>query len=361
MKDSNRTHGQQAFLPQKRGFHQTDLNSFIITKSSKKNMSIIPVSAEDGHSRIPRNELAEMIAQALIDHTCTTTSNSNHTSTHNPLVNYLTNDGESWYIHMKGWYLPPKQSYQETFDYEWNLHPLERRELKLYGKTFLERRWSQCWGQTISYSGLINQGRSIDESTVVQHLFNTFNSVIEKTPLKTGCYRRIDGTRNTQDDQEDGKEFVPPYNACLQNWYEVDDTIGLHADDESHNRQEFPIFSLSWGGTRRLVLHDILYHTTSLTYIHYSLQDFCQQIQYNPSIILVYLKLRFLFRSKEKRNEKVELYLENGDLLCMGGSCQQTHKHEIPKRRATMDPLTSNRINWTIRAVSEYNNKNINE
>jgi len=60
---------------------------------------------------------------------------------------------------------------------------------------------------------------------------------------------------------------------------------------------------------------------------------------------------RFLFRSKETNpKETTEIYLENGDLLIMGGKCQDTHKHEIPKLRITKDPPTSNRINWTIRA-----------
>ena len=83
-----------------------------------------------------------------------------------------------------------------------------------------------------------------------------------------------------------------------------------------------PIFSLSWGGTRR-----------------------------------------FLFRSKEKndtdgddgrrRREKIELWLESGDLLIMGGTCQETHKHELPNVRSTIDPATSNRINWTVRGIKK--------
>ena len=100
------------------------------------------------------------------------------------------------------------------------------------------------------------------------------------------------------------------YNAVLQNWYEPDDTIGKHADDESSNRPDMPIWSLSWGGTRR-----------------------------------------FLFRAKRSPSHNVtELYLEDGDLLVMGGTCQQTHHHEVPKVRPTKDPPTKRRINFTVRA-----------
>jgi alkylated DNA repair dioxygenase AlkB len=99
------------------------------------------------------------------------------------------------------------------------------------------------------------------------------------------------------------------YNACLQNWYLPDDTIGRHADDERDLLPRWPIFSLSWGGTRRFVL-----------------------------------------RPKSQTTQKTEFWLKDGDLLVMGGRTQETHYHEVPKRRMTMDPTTGRRINWTIRA-----------
>ena len=87
---------------------------------------------------------------------------------------------------------------------------------------------------------------------------------------------------------------------------------GLHTDDENDLQSGFPIFSLSWGGPRR-----------------------------------------FLFRAKKDRREVTEVLLQDGDLLIMGGTCQQTHKHEVPKVRVTMDPPTTERSNWTIRAFKE--------
>ena len=199
---------------------------------------------------------------------------------------YLTNDKSSWYLLVENW-LPT--SSDEAFEEEWNLHPSKRHKLKLFGKVVEEKRWSQSWGMSYTYSGATNEARPIEESKMVSLLLKKANELLA----------------DAVDDEQQ------PYNACLQNWYEPEDTIGLHADDEKVNRPEFPILSISWGGTRR-----------------------------------------FLFRSKDKKSRE-ELYLKDGDLLVMGGSCQMTHHHEIPKRRVTMDPPTARRINWTIRAFRD--------
>jgi alkylated DNA repair dioxygenase AlkB len=192
---------------------------------------------------------------------------------------YLTKD--SWYILAKGWMPSTPAAFRE----EWRLHPEKRHPLKLFGRIVHEKRWSQSWGVSYTYSGATNVARPLHESNMVQLLIQKANDLT--TTLRG----------NTE-----------PYNGCLQNWYEPDDTIGLHADDEKAMRRECPIFSLSWGGTRR-----------------------------------------FLFRNKASKH-KTELWLEDGDLLVMGGSCQETHKHKVPERRVTMDLPTSDRINWTIRA-----------
>lgn len=205
-------------------------------------------------------------------------------------IHYLTPDGLSWYLLKRKW-LPStttKNGDMNTFDQEWNLHPTKRHTLKLFGKAVQEKRWSQSWGVSYSYSGSTNVGRPVPKSSVVEQLIRTANDLT----LDAG----IVSVEN-------------PYNACLQNWYQPDDAIGLHSDDERSQRKECPIFSLSWGGTRR-----------------------------------------FVFRKRGDKTEKTEVLLRDGDLLVMGGTCQETHYHEVPKLRKTMDPPTSNRINWTIRA-----------
>jgi len=201
---------------------------------------------------------------------------------------YLTPDKASWYLHVKQW-MPSSTTSPSQFAQEWQLHPSQRHALKLFGKTVYENRWSQSWGVSYPYSGATNVARPMEESTMVPQLLERANRLTE------GLLHH--------------KEDSPPYNGCLQNWYEPDHTIGLHADDEKALRPEFPIFSLSWGGTRR-----------------------------------------FLLRSRANKKEKTQVWLADGDLLVMGGTCQRTHQHEVPKFRKTMDPPTSDRINWTIRA-----------
>ncbi len=225
--------------------------------------------------------------------------------------NYITNDGSSWYILVKQWFLPTTQA---DFDAEWDLHPKERKKVKLFGKVVDERRWSQAWGTSMSYSGLEQSARPIEESTILPIVIERVNNLMKeyKKELKTSNTFENNDRNDTIDEN---MEDIPLYNACLQNWYEPIDIIGLHCDDESYLIPGLPIFSLSWGGTRR-----------------------------------------FLFRSKQKKEQsigKVELWLESGDLLIMGGTCQETHKHEEPKVRSTMDPATYKRINWTIRGIQD--------
>eukprot|EP00750_Incisomonas_marina_P017939 INCI2651.3.p1 GENE.INCI2651.3~~INCI2651.3.p1 ORF type:complete len:928 (+),score=136.14 INCI2651.3:177-2960(+) len=107
-----------------------------------------------------------------------------------------------------------------------------------------------------------------------------------------------------------------PYAVVLQNWYEPQHTIGLHADDETEHLRGLPIFSFSLGGTRR-----------------------------------------FVIRSKAGRTISMDLKLKDGDLIVMGGNLQRTHEHEVPPIRKR-DPFTGRtpalpgRMNLTVRAFA---------
>lgn len=196
---------------------------------------------------------------------------------------YLTPDGASWYLLKRKWLTSTEDALQK----EWSLHPTNRHKLMIFGRQAEEKRWSQSWGVSYAYSGAVNVARPLKESKMVVQLIDRVNE------LSRG---------------------VAPnkYNGCLQNWYEPSDSIALHSDDERAMCRSCPIFSLSWGGTRR-----------------------------------------FLFRKRKDKKEKTEIWLRDGDLLVMGGTCQTTHYHEVPKLRKTMDPPTSDRINWTIRAFKD--------
>uniref|UniRef100_A0A7S2XT66 Fe2OG dioxygenase domain-containing protein n=1 Tax=Attheya septentrionalis TaxID=420275 RepID=A0A7S2XT66_9STRA len=209
---------------------------------------------------------------------------------------YLTEDGLSWVILVKAWM--PTTDTDTSFSQQWDLHPATFHPLKLFGKTVYENRWSQAWGFNYAYSGNVAKSRNLreddDDSAMVRSLMSRANQL-------TSGIMGPDGPEN-------------PYNGCLQNWYEPNHQIGLHSDDEKEMRNRYPIFSLSWGGARRFVL----------------------KARADTPSICIY--------------QKREYYVQDGDLLVMGGTCQKTHKHEVPKLRVTMDPPTSNRINWTIRS-----------
>lgn len=241
---------------------------------------------------------------------------------------YLTSEGRhvSWILHVPKWF-PSKAPatynagtnghYDNTtvnkpvqdFVQEWKLHPTERKQLKIFGRPVEEKRWSQAWGKPLSYSGMIDHNdRPIADSPNLPWLMDQVNSIMKKATGNTGL--QDDETKTPpRDNQVNSGRLFHEYNACLQNWYQPEDSIGLHSDDETYLYANYPIFSISWGGPRR-----------------------------------------FLLRPKVPKQEAVEVWLQDGDLLIMGGACQTTHKHEVPKPRKK-DPVTSNRISWTIRAI----------
>ena len=234
---------------------------------------------------------------------------------------YLTKDGQSWYIHAKRWMPTPSR---EAFDKEWALHPANRHQLQVYGRPVLEKRWSQSWGFSYAYSGATNQARPLTESTVLPDLLKKANLLLTSSTIRPASH----GKDETQ--QSVAQHTTFSYNGCLQNWYTPMDSIGLHADDEKSLCKEYPILSLSWGGTRRFLFR--------------KKQHPKENKGENNSITS---------KNNDANTRDInvaELWLEDGDLLVMGGTCQETHKHEVPKLRKTKDPPTTNRINWTIRA-----------
>ena len=101
-------------------------------------------------------------------------------------------------------------------------------------------------------------------------------------------------------------------NGCLQNWYEAGHWLGDHRDDERALVRDAPVASVTWGAARRFTLKP---------------------------------------RKKTPAADAVplELYLGDGDLLVMGGACQQTHVHGVPKRRKKDEGAPGRRISWTFR------------
>jgi alkylated DNA repair dioxygenase AlkB len=100
------------------------------------------------------------------------------------------------------------------------------------------------------------------------------------------------------------------FNSCLLNYYPSgDDGMGYHADDEKELGEQPIIASLSLGATRK-----------------------------------------FVFKHK-KTQDKVELYLESGQLIVMHGNTQSFWKHSITKTKK----VATGRISLTFRKIYPNN------
>lgn len=98
---------------------------------------------------------------------------------------------------------------------------------------------------------------------------------------------------------------TPSLNGALLNWYlDGDQYIGPHSDDVTELVPNSEIYSISFGATRT-----------------------------------------FLFEEKSTK-KKTKVTLENGTLVIMGGTCQATHKHSVPKEKL----VKTRRINMTFRS-----------
>ena len=99
-----------------------------------------------------------------------------------------------------------------------------------------------------------------------------------------------------------------PFNSVLLNFYRTgQDGVSWHADDEPELKPDYPIASVSFGGTRRFLLK----HKT------------------DPTIA------------------KVELALTTGSVLLMLDTTQQYWLHQVPKTKKPVNP----RINLTFRFI----------
>ncbi len=165
----------------------------------------------------------------------------------------------------------------KMFKAMWDLKPEKQQQIMMFGKLVPIPRYQAIWGRDYTYSG--------------QTLQKTDSAIPELVQM---C---IDYTR------KHSPEF--DWNAALVNWYE-DGTqyISAHSDDVSELVKKAPIYSFSFGGTRR-------------------------------------------FRVRHKDGSvKYDVDSEHGSCIRMGGtSFQSRYKHEIVKTYRKVLP----RINVTVR------------
>jgi alkylated DNA repair dioxygenase AlkB len=263
-------------------------------------------------------------------------------------IRFLSPNKSSWVLHVPKFYCSPRSSMSKptnTFREFWKTRPKEQHSLVLFGRKVLENRYSTMYSTTKSvgnytYSGssrpckVCDAGKQPHEKFVLD-LCTSADAIARQLLLRTTRNDKPHGATSTDTEnntkltrpQYQQQPATPVYNACLVNWYTPEHTIGLHSDDEPELDTSWPIFSLSWGGPRRFLLRP-------------------KTKSNNPSV-----RGATHHDHESKAQQLHEFVLKDGDLLVMGGKCQDEFKHEIPKVRSTKDGVVGNRISWTIRRM----------
>lgn len=181
----------------------------------------------------------------------------------------LNEDGSSWLWLVRGM-LPPGKV---RFEALWSRHPPYLSKGNLFGKEVTFHRYQQAFGIDYAFSGQLARAAPLSQDEAPEVFF--VKETLRHAIAQSGPQMR--GLR---------------YEACLANWYDGGGHwIGAHADDERDLVKGAPIFALSWGEER-------------------------------------------IFRVTPKQGSvgsRAEVELFDGDLVIMGGTCQRTHKHEVPK------------------------------
>mmetsp|Transcript_153027 Transcript_153027/g.490932 ORF Transcript_153027/g.490932 Transcript_153027/m.490932 type:complete len:304 (+) Transcript_153027:60-971(+) len=182
----------------------------------------------------------------------------------------LTEDGSSWLVVVER----AMRSGTARFEQLWRRHPKELGCGRIFGRDVSFRRYQQAFGADYAFTGQLAQAAPLTEGDAPEifRVKEELRSWLKQSgvPLR-GC----------------------KYEACLANWYDGGShSIGAHSDNEQGLVKGAPIFALSWGATR---------------------------------------SFRVVPRPPVDGRRKVELNLQDGDLVIMGGTCQRTHKHEVPK------------------------------
>jgi len=189
------------------------------------------------------------------------------------LMDNLTS--QSWTAHMNCHMLEiPVPSFEEI----WALKPAERNKMNMFGKEIEVPRWHKTYEHSYKFRGMLDQADS--ETPQV------FKNIMLQ------CQKKIS----------------PKLNGILVNWYNPQDYIGMHSDDEKGLNKDIPIVTITFiedpNETRRFVMKN---NKTGETHVY---------------------------------------HLKDQDVFVMGGTCQDTHKHGLPKSTK----YRYKRISVTIRA-----------
>ncbi len=195
-------------------------------------------------------------------------------------ISYINSEQTSWIAVHKKFY-PSTAVKRHLINYE---RPDTYHKIKIAGREVEIPRFQQAYGKSYDYSGTTSESKE-------------FVPIIER--IKKRLAKEIEST-----DISELKESKNDYNMCLVNWYpDGAHYIGPHSDDEKQLVVGSSIASLSWGATRK-----------------------------------------FKLKAKYTSGLDLDIVLEDGDLVIMGGDCQKTHKHSVPKCKCDEE-----RINFTFR------------
>jgi alkylated DNA repair dioxygenase AlkB len=166
----------------------------------------------------------------------------------------------------------------ETFNELWNLRPNEVNLIKMFNKEIPAPRRYKVYGRPYNFTG--NNEQIINEiPLILKNYLNYINKI--------------------------NKKFI--YNSVLINWYEGEDYIGSHSDNEKNLKSGSDIYSLSFGEKRIMTFEN---KNNKLTYNY---------------------------------------ELENNSILIMKNGCQENFKHGILKQKNKN--FKNKRINVTFRCV----------
>ena len=211
---------------------------------------------------------------------------------------YLGETRDSW---IDLWY--SKAAETIDFDELWDLHPEERGTIAIFGRETKVPRWQQSYERGYYFSGMMHEALPLPDP------FRPFLDEIRKVGY--------------------GRSSSAGFNEILVNWYQDgSDYIGPHSDDERQMVR-------GPGG------ESVVYSLT---------------LQETPGNRIFRLKPKVPKKGalpeadrKLLGKERIDVQLQHGLVVMMGGLCQVQYKHQVPATKSRV----GRRINVTMRCFQD--------
>ncbi len=199
-----------------------------------------------------------------------------------------------------------------TFEKLWKLHPKEYGKIRRGGRQISVPRWQQPYGRSYTFSNMDHEALPIPK---------------ELAPWIE--FANKDPSNYLTDLVDTYSDKTPVYNQILLNWY-LDGThgIGPHADHKKY-------FVKSGLGET----------------IVYSITLYEKGTKGKPRILRMKPK-KGKNDSTSPNTDRLDITLSNGLALVMGGMCQSTHTHQVPKEMKDPESYAP-RVNITLRCFKD--------